>query len=189
MIDYSPDIEAYIAEEKRVLDALDADAISAAMNALVDAGRKGKTIYVMGNGGSSATASHFICDFAKGVYMETGIPFRMICLSDNTPIASAISNDIGYEDVFKFQLQDRVEDGDLILAISGSGNSENVLRAARHGKSQGAKVIGLTGYNGGELKKLSDISLHVPVDNMQITEDLHMMLDHVMMWVLSKKEQ
>lgn len=186
MADYLADIEWYLNEERRVVDSLDRDSINAAMNALVDAAQRGASIYVMGNGGSSATASHFVCDFAKGVYLGAGLPFRMQCLSDNTPIVTAISNDIGYEDVFEFQLKDKVQEGDVVLAISGSGNSENVIRAVEYAKGRGAFIVGMTGYNGGKLMGLSDYRLHVPVDNMQIVEDIHMMFDHLIMYTLCK---
>ena len=187
MVDYLDDIEWYLNEERRVVDSLDKESINAAMNALVDAARRGANIYVMGNGGSSATASHFVCDFAKGVYLGTGLPFRMQCLSDNTPMMTAISNDIGYENVFEFQLKDKVQEGDLILAISGSGNSENVIRAVEYAKSCGADIIGMTGYSGGKLMQLSDYKMHVPVDNMQIVEDIHMMFDHLIMYTFCNK--
>ena len=96
----------------------------------------------------------------------------------------AIANDNGYERVFEQQLENKLNKDDVIVAISGSGKSENVLRAVRYAKSIGCMIIGMTGYDGGELKKLSDISLHVPLDNMQITEDIHLILNHVMMHIL-----
>ena len=188
MADYLADIDWYLNEERRVVDSLDREAINSAMNALVNAARRGASIYVMGNGGSSATASHFVCDFAKGVYLGAGLPFKMQCLSDNTPIVTAISNDIGYEDVFEFQLKDKVQEGDLVLAISGSGNSENVIRAVEYAKEHGAVIVGMTGYSGGRLMGLSDFKLHVPVDNMQIVEDIHMMFDHLIMYTLCERE-
>lgn len=188
MADYLADIDWYLNEERRVVDSLDREAINSATNALVDAAQRGASIYVMGNGGSSATASHFVCDFAKGVYLGAGLPFKMQCLSDNTPIVTAISNDIGYEDIFEFQLRGKVQEGDLVLAISGSGNSENVIRAVEYAKDHGAVIVGMTGYSGGRLMGLSDFKLHVPVDNMQIVEDIHMMFDHLIMYTLCERE-
>lgn len=184
MVDYTQGIREYISEERRVVESLNVDAINIAMNALVENARAGKTIWVMGNGGSAATASHFVCDFNKGVFQATGLPFNMVCLSDNTPIATAISNDISYDEVFVFQMRGKVHEGDLVLAISGSGNSGNVIKAVEYAKEMGARVIGLTGYDGGKLKELSDCELHVPADNMQFAEDIHMMFDHLMMYVL-----
>lgn len=183
-MDYREAIRAYIEEERRAVDALDVESIDRAINALVDASERGATVFTLGNGGSSATASHFVCDFAKGVKVGAGLPFRMVCLTDNTPTVTAVSNDIDYADAFRFQLEGVVRPGDLLIAISGSGNSENIVRAAEYARSQGAEVMGLTGYSGGRLRELSDYSLHVPADNMQIAEDLHMMFDHLMMYVL-----
>ena len=98
----------------------------------------------------------------------------------------AIANDIGYEEVFRFQLRGVLEPGDVLVAISGSGNSVNVLNAVNYAREQGNQVIGVTGYDGGKLKKLSSVSLHVPVNGMQVTEDVHMMFDHLMMSVFYK---
>ena len=98
----------------------------------------------------------------------------------------AVANDIGFEEVFRFQLNGVIEPGDIVIAISGSGNSPNVINAVEYGKKQGCKVVGLTGYSGGRLKELSDISLHVPINSMQITEDVHMIFNHLMMSVFYK---
>ena len=98
----------------------------------------------------------------------------------------AVANDIGFEEVFRFQLRGVIEPGDIVIAISGSGNSENVINAVEYARSCGNKIIGLTGYSGGRLKELSDVSLHVPVDSMQVTEDIHMVFDHLMMSMFYK---
>lgn len=183
-MDYTNAIHNYIEKERQAIDSLDISIINEAMNLIMKRAKEGKTIFTMGNGGSSATASHFVCDFAKGIALCKDVPFKMICLSDNTPIVTAIANDIGYDSVFEFQLHDKVEKGDVVLAISGSGNSPNVINAVKYAKDHGATIIGLTGYSGGKLKELSDLNLHVPIDNMQIVEDVHMMFDHLMMYVL-----
>ena len=112
--------------------------------------------------------------------------FRFACLNDNVPTVMAIANDIGFDEVFRFQLQGKVQADDVIIAISGSGNSRNVLNAVEYAKTQGGQVIGLTGFDGGKLRALSDISLHVPVKSMQVTEDVHMIFDHLMMSVFYK---
>lgn len=184
MKDYSEAIAAYFKREKEAIDALDVNALSDALGAIVKACEQGGTIYTMGNGGSAATASHFVCDFAKGVYQYTDNPYRMICLSDNTPMLTAIANDISYDDVFSFQLKEKLKEGDLLIAISGSGNSENVLRAVRYAKECNVETVALTGYDGGELKALAEYNMHVPLKDMQITEDLHMVFDHMMMSIL-----
>lgn len=183
MNDYKQAIKDYFKKEIEVINKLDIEALNLAMNAISTAWKNGATIYTLGNGGSAATASHMVCDFNKGISMEVGKKFHLVCLSDNTPTVMAVANDIGYEDIFSFQLQGAVKKDDIIIAISGSGNSKNVLKAVEYAKSQGAKIIGLTGYNGGKLKELADYPMHVPADDMQIAEDLHMVFDHMMMRV------
>ena len=179
-------IEEYLALEKRTIEILNMEAIDSALSLLEECLEQERTIYVFGNGGSSSTASHFQNDFNKGISEHTEKKFRFLCLNDNVPTVMAVANDIGFEEVFRFQLQGRVRPEDVIVAISGSGNSRNVLNAVEYAKEQGCKVIGLTGYDGGKLKELSDISLHAPVKSMQITEDIHMIFDHLMMSVFNK---
>ncbi len=183
-MDYSRHIIKYIENEIDVLKKIDINSISKTLNVLVNALNEERNIYIFGNGGSAATASHFQNDFNKGVSEYTEKKFRFICLNDNIATIMAIANDIGYEEIFRFQLRGRIKEKDIVIAISGSGNSKNVINAVGYAKSQGAIIIGLTGYNGGILKGLSDICLHVEIDNMQITEDIHMMFDHMMMSVL-----
>lgn len=186
MTDYREQICRYIRNEIAVLNLLDVDAINDALVLLADCMEKERNIYIFGNGGSSATASHFQNDFNKGVSEHTEKKFRFNCLNDNVATMMAVANDIGFEEVFRFQLQGKLKSSDVIMAISGSGNSKNVLNAVTYAKEQGCTVIGLTGFDGGRLRALSDISLHVPVKSMQITEDLHMVFDHLMMSVFYK---
>lgn len=181
MKDYISEINTYLEHEIDTLKALDVNEINAALNLLLETFENGNTVFVFGNGGSSATASHFQNDFNKGVSEHTEKKFNFLCLNDNVATVMAVANDIGFEEVFRFQLIGHMRPGDVALAISGSGNSKNVLNAVEYAKSQGAKVIGLTGFGGGKLKELSDVSLHVPVNSMQITEDIHMVFDHLMM--------
>ena len=181
MRDYSKAIKDYIELEKKTLDRLDVDAINDAMNIIMQAYEGKHNIYIFGNGGSSATASHFQNDFNKGLSEYVEKKFRFQCLNDNMATIMAIANDIGFEEVFRFQLKNKLEEGDIVVAISGSGNSKNVINAVEYAKEQGNKIIGLTGYSGGKLKELSDISLHAPINSMQVTEDIHMIFDHLMM--------
>lgn len=185
-MDYTKDIQDYIALEIEVLKRLDTNQINAALNLLDETRKKKGRVYICGNGGSAATASHFQNDFNKGVSEYIDLPFRFHCLNDNMATVMAIANDIGYGEVFCFQLRGVLEPGDILIAISGSGNSLNVLNAAEYAKEHGNQVIGITGYDGGKLKKLSDVSLHVPVDSMQITEDVHMIFDHLMMSIFCR---
>lgn len=183
MKNYTNEITAYLEQEAAVLRALDVEAINQALNLLLESFENGNTVFVFGNGGSSSTASHFQNDFNKGVSEHTEKKFNFLCLNDNVATVMAVANDIGFEEVFRFQLTGHMRPGDVVMAISGSGNSKNVLNAVEYAKEQGCKVIGLTGFDGGKLKGLSDVSLHAPVNSMQITEDIHMVFDHLMMSV------
>ncbi len=185
MTDYTDKIKKYIDLEIEIMKSLDVEAVNQVMNALEDARVNGKTIYICGNGGSAATASHFVCDFNKGVSEHQEQKYHFICLNDNIPTMMAVANDISYDDIFVFPLRGHIRPGDLFIGISGSGNSENVVRAAKYAKEHGNTVIGITGYSGGKVKDIADLNLHVPVDNMQITEDLHMMYDHLMMYIMA----
>ncbi|MCI8810793.1 MAG: SIS domain-containing protein [Oscillibacter sp.] len=186
-MDFTKEIMAYLEDEIRTLRNLDKDALNEALNLLVEAYENGNVVYVFGNGGSGATASHFQNDFNKGISEHTRKKFNFLCLNDNVATMMAIANDISYDEIFRFQLRGRLKAGDLILAISGSGNSPNVLNAVEYARELGNKVIGLTGFQGGKLKTLSDVSLHAPVDSMQITEDIHLIFNHLLMWVLGRK--
>lgn len=185
-MDYIELINNYIDLEILTLQKLDRRAINEFIDEL-DATRKREgTIYIMGNGGSASTASHFVNDFNKGISEHIDTKFRCICLSDNVATIMAIANDISYEEIFSFQLRGRVTGNDLVIGISGSGNSSNVLKAIEVAKSAGAKTVGLTGFDGGRLQQMVDLSVHVPVMSMQITEDIHMVLDHLVMSVFYK---
>lgn len=185
-MNYIKDIEQYIALEIEILKQLDAEQINAALNLLDETRQRKGRIYICGNGGSAATASHFQNDFNKGVSEYIDVPFRLHCLNDNMATIMAIANDIGYEEVFRFQLRNNLEENDVLIAISGSGNSPNIIHAAEYAKEHGCKIIGLTGFSGGKLKEMADISLHAPVNSMQVTEDIHMIFDHMMMSIFYK---
>lgn len=184
-VNYLPDISAYLRTEMEILSRLDQNAINALMNLMEDTRKSGHRIFLCGNGGSAATASHFVCDFMKGVSLNQSVKYDLECLNDNTPLLSAVSNDIGYEEVFVMPLRAKLHPGDLVIGISGSGNSENVVRAIAYAKEHGARTAVLVGYSGGKLLSIADQAVHVPIDNMQIVEDVHMILDHLMMYILS----
>lgn len=186
MTDYTTEISTYLETEKDVLSNLNVQEINKVINLLEEKLAGENTIYIFGNGGSAATASHFQNDFNKGISEYTDKKFRFLCLNDNIATMMAIANDIGYEEVFRFQLEGKLKPGDLCIGISGSGNSPNVIHAVQYAKSQGNQVIGITGYDGGKLKELADYSLHVPIKSMQITEDVHMIFDHLIMSVFYK---
>jgi len=187
MIMYENEIRYYINKEIEVLKTLDVSVINDVLSAILETYDDQGNIYIFGNGGSASTASHFQNDFNKGISEHLDKKFSFVCLNDNVPTVMAIANDSGYEFIFEHQLINKLKQNDLVIAISGSGNSENVIRAIEYTKTQGVKTIGLTGYDGGKLAKLVDISFNVPINDMQITEDVHMILDHLMMSVLMKR--
>ena len=184
MKDYTADITTYFEKEKRTLDLIDKASLSQLLNLLESAREERRQIFIMGNGGSGATASHFCCDFNKGISLSKETRYRMICLNDNVPTLLAYANDIGYDEVFVGLLQNYFRPGDVVIGISGSGNSSNVVRAIQWAKEHEGITVALTGYDGGQLKQTAEFGVHVPVDDMQITEDLHMVLGHCMMRVL-----
>ncbi len=155
--------------------------------AFIEARDNGKTIYTIGNGGSGSTASHMVCDITKGCSFNKNKRYKMFCLNDNIPTILAYSNDVSYDVVFEEQLKNVLQKGDVVLAISGSGNSKNIIRAVNYAKSIDAKIIGMTGYNGGLLKKLSDISLNANIDDMQISEDIHVIVMHMLYKLLENE--
>lgn len=183
-MDYKQAIEEYIQEEIDVLQSLDLSEINETMNLLEENRKSSGKIYICGNGGSAATASHFVCDFDKGVSMGLQQKYRFECLSDNIPVLTAVANDISYNECFSFQIEAKITERDILIAISGSGNSESVIQAVKTANRAGATTIAIYGYDGGELKKLAKQSIHVRVNDMQICEDIHMILDHLMMRVL-----
>lgn len=186
-MDYKKEIREYIELEERVLSKLDENAINEAMNVIMKTREIGSDVYVFGNGGSASTASHYVGDFNKGVSDALGGNlFRFHCLSDNMATMMAIANDYSYDDIFIKQLDGRLRREDVVIGISGSGNSKNVVKAIDYAKKIGATAIGVTGYSGGEVKKMCDISLHADVDDMQIAEDIHLVFNHLMMSVLCR---
>ena len=189
MRDYTKDIKNYLDNEISVIKSLDVGTINLIMNEIRSCQANGDSIYICGNGGSAATASHFCCDFNKGVSGEEDRNTNFICLSDNIPTITAIANDISYDEIFSFQLKNRLKEKDILFVISGSGNSKNIVRAMEIAKYNGNKIIGLCGYSGGKVKDMADICLHVNIDNMQIVEDIHMLLDHCMMYILAYLKQ
>lgn len=178
--------EEYFRELRRVAALMPLEDINATIAALQRVGEAGNTVYLFGNGGSAALASHFACDLGKGIaHYSPGPRFRAVSLVDNVPTLTAWANDSTYEDVFAEPLANLIQGGDVALAISGSGNSANVLRALRVARSVGAETIGFTGFQGGKIKELCDICVIVPSDNMQIIEDLHVSVAHTVFTVMT----
>lgn len=188
-VDYRRALRNYLDRETAVIQSLNLDTINTVMNILEKARLANKNIFICGNGGSAATASHFCCDFNKGISDLQEQKYNFECLNDNIPTMMAVANDIGYEEIFRFPLKNKMRQGDILIGISGSGNSKNIINAIEYAKSIGNTAISFVGYNGGRMKEISDYSVHVDIDDMQIAEDIHMILDHVMMYVLSLSTQ
>lgn len=181
MIDFKPAIDQYYNRLIDVINKLDREELNIAMNAIYDTYMRDGYIYICGNGGSAATASHFANDFNKGISEHIPKKFRFHCLNDNFATIMAIANDSSYDDVFSMQLENIITKNDLVILISGSGNSKNIVKALEYSKSQGVKTLGISGYDGGILRKESDFHMHADIKDMQIAEDLHMTFDHMMM--------
>jgi D-sedoheptulose 7-phosphate isomerase len=143
--------------------------------------RERRTIFLCGNGGSAANANHFATDLLFGLEKNPGPIWRVVSLSANVSLLTCLGNDTGYENVFAKQLEATGEQGDLLLAYSGSGNSPNILRALQVAKGMGITTLAFLGFDGGKAKGLADLCLHFPVHDMQITEDLHMMASHLLL--------
>ncbi len=178
-------IRSYLDREIEVIKRLNIEEINNAIRAIWDAYERDAAIYIFGNGGSAATASHFAGDFNKGISEKKKKKFNFICLNDNLPLLMAVANDFSYDEIFRYPLVNRLKPTDLVIGISGSGNSRNIIRAVEYAKEIGTPVIGITGYHGGRLKELADYHMDVMEDDMQISEDLHMIFDHLMFFVLN----
>jgi D-sedoheptulose 7-phosphate isomerase len=181
---FEADIKDYLSQEKGTLDKLSITDINDVINVFLTARDERKHIFVMGNGGSAATASHFVCDFNKGASYGYDKRFKFICLNDNYPTLLAYANDVSYEDVFVEHLKNFFVPNDVVVGISGSGNSKNIIKAIEYANENGGITVGLSGYNGGHLKQIAKHNIHVPIDDMQIVEDLHMTMDHLIMKVI-----
>lgn len=173
--------EEYRQRLMRVLEALPVEVIGEVAEALWRARSEGKTIFLCGNGGSASTASHIACDLGKGTARPGRPRFRILALTDNIPTMTAYANDVSYADIFVEQLKNLFQPGDVVIGISGSGNSENVLRAVRYARERGGLAIGFTGGQGGRLKGEVDLCLIVPSEDLQQIEDVHLMVGHILM--------
>jgi D-sedoheptulose 7-phosphate isomerase len=173
------DAKQYFDELQRVMASVPKEGINQIAETLVGANESGRMVYLFGNGGSASLASHFACDLGKGTaYCNGGKRFRVLALTDNLPSLTAWANDSSYEDVFSEQLKNFIQPRDVVFAISGSGNSKNVLNALQLAREVGATTVGLSGFQGGEMKALCQICVIVPSDNMQIIEDVHLAMAH-----------
>lgn len=178
----------YRAHLDKTLCGMDLKPVEEVIGWLKQARDQGRTIFTCGNGGSASTASHFVCDLAKGASWQRTKRYRAIALTDAMPTISAYSNDVGYDSIFSEQLKNMAAAGDVVIAISGSGNSPNVLEAVKYARSIGCRTIGMTGRDGGKLAALVEKNLLVPVQHMGIIEDMHLILCHMMGYCLMEQK-
>jgi D-sedoheptulose 7-phosphate isomerase len=171
--------DQYRSELLRALDLIDTERVARAIAWFDEARAKGRHIFVCGNGGSASTASHFACDIVKGASYNRDARFRIMALTDSMATITAYSNDVSYDCIFVEQLKNFAQPGDLLMCISGSGNSPNVLLAMEYANSIGCKTIALTGRDGGKLGPLAQLGIQVAVPHMGRIEDAHMIVCHM----------
>ena len=181
---FTEDIEqfskAYFDYLKKVFDKIDLTEINKFVELLLEARKSGSTVFFIGNGGSAATASHFANDLAFGTN-EYEKPFKVMSIVDNVPVLTALGNDYGYNDIFVRQLKVYGKKKDVLVGISASGNSQNLIKAFEYASTVGIKTVALTAFDGGELRKITNCSVHIPTNKKEYgpAEDLHMILDHL----------
>ena len=172
-------VETYLDQLRVAVDCLPRDRLTRLGEVLYRAYTNDKQVFTVGNGGSASTASHWAADIGKntiGAHMKR---FRVISLNDNSAIMTALANDIGYEYVFSEQLQNLIHPGDVLVAISASGNSPNILKAIEYAQSQCAEVVAILGFQGGRAVEMADLSIVVPSNHYGIIEDVHLVINHI----------
>ena len=172
-------VEAYLQQLQTAVDLLPRDQLAELGEMLYRTYRNQKQVFTLGNGGSASTASHMAADIAKNTIGPNMRRFRVLSLNDNTAMLTALANDLGYENVFAEQLQNLISPGDLLIAVSGSGNSPNVVKAVRYARSQCAEVVGILGFGGGEVASLVDVAIVVPSSHYGVVEDVHLIINHI----------
>jgi D-sedoheptulose 7-phosphate isomerase len=180
--------ESYKQQLIETIDKIDDKKVSEAAAWLARARDEGRHIFVCGNGGSASTASHFACDIVKGASYQRDKRFRIMALTDSLPTLTAYSNDVSYDCVFTEQLRNFAQAGDVVIAISGSGNSPNVVSALEFANGAGCKTIALTGRDGGKLGKLAQLNIQVPVQHMGRIEDAHLIICHMLAYDFMENE-
>jgi D-sedoheptulose 7-phosphate isomerase len=174
-------LEAYKNAHHKVFSSLDFESIYFAINLIKSHYKNGSKIITCGNGGSASTASHYITDWQKMVYLATGEKFRGFSLVDNIGLITAYANDVSYDDVFSGQVGSVMNPGDLLICVSGSGNSKNTIKAIEEAKKLQCTTLSIVGYDGGQMKAISDYNVHIKSFDMQVCEDFHLMFGH---WVM-----
>lgn len=177
-------VSDYLAGLVRVLENLDREQIGNFVGLLERAREEGRQIFIFGNGGSGANASHITGDLVKGASYKRDKRFRMMCLNDNDAAVLAYANDVSYDDVFVEQLKNFLNSGDVVIGISGSGDSVNILRAMEYANERGAETVGFCGYPGGKLESAAKHIVHANIRDMQFAEDVHLIVGHIAMKAL-----
>jgi D-sedoheptulose 7-phosphate isomerase len=173
-------VDNYLCRLHAAMDVLPRDRLAELGEILYRNYRNAQQVFTLGNGGSASTASHMAADLSKNTIGANMSRFRVVSLNDNQALLTALANDVGYENVFSEQLKNLIRPGDLLIAISASGNSPNVLKAIRYAQSQCAEVVGILGFEGGEAMRLVDLSIVVPCDHYGIVEDVHLIINHIL---------
>jgi D-sedoheptulose 7-phosphate isomerase len=177
----------YLQSVDQTLHEISLDDLQGVTDAIEDAYHRGKQVFIFGNGGSASTASHFACDLGKGTAFEGKPRFKVMSLNDNVPLMTAIGNDFGFEHLFVEQLQGLLQEGDVVILISGSGNSENLLKAAHYANSRGAITIAFLGFGGGKLKDIVKKHITVASKDYEVVEPIHLILEHIISFYLKEK--
>ncbi len=176
----------YFSDIKSALDKVDLNIFKEINKLIFNTLKDGTQIFTMGNGGSGMTASHFVCDLNKGIGFGKNKKFKCISLVDNLPILMAYANDLSYSDIFCEQLKNFMNEKDIVIGFSGSGNSENVIKAIEFANKKGAVTVGFSGFNGGKLSEIVMYSIIVPIYDMQKSEDIHLILSHLIMQTMER---
>jgi len=172
--------DAYAEETARAASSIERAALDKAAAVLLEAYTRGAAVYACGNGGSAAIANHLQCDHLKAIRTTTDLAPRVVSLSCNIELLTAIANDMAYEDVFTYQLQSQARPGDVLIVISSSGRSPNIVRVLRWARDHSLRTIALTGFDGGDARAGAEVSIHVDAANYGIVEDLHQAIMHAL---------
>jgi len=187
MENIKPKIDSYFDFIIKTLNNLNRESIIKFTELLLEVYKEGGTIFVFGNGGSGATASHFAGDFVKGVSRGLNKRFKVICLNDNMPALTAVANDISYDDVFVEQLKNFIKKNDLVIGISGSGNSVNIVKAIKYANNISVKTVAFCGFDGGKIKKIANLAIHADINDMETSEDIHLIITHCVKKIIIKE--
>ncbi len=180
----------YASRLQAVLSAADWSGVASLAEDLLERWKSGRQVFLCGNGGSAGNAIHLANDYLYGIAKRSGGGMKVLALPANSAVLTCLANDIGYEQIFSEQLAVQANKGDLLIALSGSGNSPNIVSAIERAKAMGVKSYAILGYSGGKCKSLADVAIHFPVDDMQISEDLQLVVGHMLMqWLYANRPQ